>query len=178
VSLFARYFMQDQQVTTDNPEAFVPNDINETTVGAEYRAYDFTLTADHVWHDSSLDPYEASHFSARFSRRFRTDTTIAASVAYSLIEYQSSQQNEIALITAAADVEHRFSQRLRGRVSFLYRDEDDSVLGHTQGIEETVELRWKHRQTELFIMFRNANYRTDVQDRDFQFLQVGVRRDF
>jgi hypothetical protein len=60
----------------------------------------------------------------------------------------------------------------------LYRDEDDSVLGRTRGLEETVELRWEHRQTKLFVLFRNANYRTDTQDRDFQFLQVGIRRDF
>jgi hypothetical protein len=178
VTLFARYFMQDQQISSDQPEAFVPNDINETTVGAEYRVGDFTLAADHVWHDSSIDPYEASHFSARFASRFRADTTVAASVAYSIIEYREALRNDISLLTVAADVAHRFNRNLRGRVMLLYRDEDDSVLGKTRGIEETVELRWKHRQTELFILFRNANYTTDTQDRDFQFLQVGVRRDF
>jgi hypothetical protein len=177
-SLYARYFMQDQQITTDQPDLFIPNDIDETTVGAEYRVWDFTLAADHVWHDSTLDPYDATHLSARFARRFGVDTTIAASLAYSMIQYQTAPRNEIDLLTIAADVEHRFSRNLRARMTLLYRDEDDSVLGHTRGLEETFELRWQHRQTQVFIMLRNANYETDTQDRDFQFLQVGIRRDF
>jgi hypothetical protein len=178
VSVFARYFVQDQQISTDQPELFVPNNITETTVGVEYRVGDFTLSADHVWHDSTIDPYDATHVLIRYARRFRTDTTLAANVAYSMIEYRTAPQNQIDLLTISGDVEHRFGRNLRGRVTVLYRDEDDSVLGHTRGLEETLELRWQHRQTQVFIMFRNANYETDTQDREFQFIQVGLRRDF
>jgi hypothetical protein len=178
LSLFARYFKQEQQISTDQPELFVPNNIDETTVGVEYRIGDFTLSADHVWHDSTLDPYDATHVLIRYARRFREGTTLAATVAYSMIEYQTEPRNHIDLLTVAADAERRFGRELRGRITILYRDEDDSVLGHTRGLEETLELRWQHRQTQVFIMLRNANYETDTQDRDFQFLQVGLRRDF
>jgi predicted porin len=178
LSLFARYFKQEQQISTDQPELFVPNNIDETTVGVEYRIGDFTLSADHVWHDSTLDPYDATHVLIRYARRFREGTTLAATVAYSMIEYQTEPRNHIDLLTIAADAERRFGRQLRGRLTILYRDEDDSVLGHTRGLEETLELRWQHRQTQVFIMLRNANYETDVQDRDFQFFQVGLRRDF
>lgn len=175
--LFARYFKQDQQIDTAQPELFIPNDISETTVGIDYRVGDLTLTADHVWHDSTLDPYEASHLSARYATRFRADTTLSASVAYSIVEYQDELSNNVNLLTVAADLDHRFSRTLRARLSLLWREEDDSLLGHTRGLEETFELRWKHRQTEVFILLRNANYETDTQERDFQFLQVGLRRD-
>jgi hypothetical protein len=178
LSLFARYFLQDQRIDTDQPDLFVPNDITETTVGIDYRLGDFTLAADHVWHDSTLDPYEATHVSVRFARRFRADTTLAASVAYSVIDYEQSLTNHIDLLTIAADVEHRFNRNLRGRITLLYRDENDSALGKTRGLEETFELRWQHRQTQVYVLFRNANYQTDTQDREFQFLQVGLRRDF
>jgi hypothetical protein len=78
----------------------------------------------------------------------------------------------------SADIEHRFSRSFDARLTILYRNEQDDLLGDTTGFEQLLSINWKHRQTEIFLILRNSMYETSAQDSDFQYFQIVFRRRF
>jgi hypothetical protein len=67
---------------------------------------------------------------------------------------------------------------LYAMLTVLYRNEHDDLLGRTEGIEEQFELRWHHRQVDVYVMIRDSHLNTFQQDENFQFFQIGVKREF
>ena len=47
-----------------------------------------------------------------------------------------------------------------------------------QIFQELIEIRWKRRQFEAFIRARNSNLDGDVTSSEFQFVQIGISREF
>ena len=178
LAVYGRTFLQNQDISSARSEFFVPDNVTDFLAGAEYRGLrDLTLTAEYQWHDSEIDPYNAARLSARYARRIGMDTTLSATANYTTIDYEDPD-NTVDLFVISAELEHRFSRSLRARLTVLYRDEQDDLLGDTTGTEQLLDLSWKHRQTEIFVLLRNATYETDAQDSDFQFFQFGLRRRF
>src|SRR5206468_2172449 len=58
--LYARYFLLDQSIESDFPSRFTPNSLRDTTVGADYRFWDFTVGGEYEWHHSDVAPYDAA----------------------------------------------------------------------------------------------------------------------
>jgi hypothetical protein len=177
VSLFARYAMQEQEIDPAEATVVAPNDFTDTLFGVEYRVRSLTLRAEREEFDSTLLPFEATRFTARLLHTLGPVTTVNGDVTYSLIDY-SDPDNSVELLTASAQVRHRFSRELEGRAYVLWRDQSDDFGGSATGFEQQVELRWKHRQTEVFMELRNATFDGETLDTDFQLFQIGIRREF
>jgi hypothetical protein len=177
LAVYGRFLFQDQNIESGQTEFFVPDDVNDFLAGTEYRFWNLILTAEHQWHDSQIDPYDSTRLSARYAQRFRQDTTLSATAAYTTIDYQEPS-NTVDLVTVSAELEHRFSRALDARLTLLYRNERDDLLGDTTGFEQLLSLNWKHRQTEIYVLLRNATFETEAQDASFQYFQIGFRRRF
>lgn len=177
LSLFGRYAMQEQEIDPADATAVPPNDFTDTLFGAEYRFWSLTLRAEHEIYDSTLLPFEATRFTARLVHLLDANTTITGDVTYALIDY-SDPENQTELLSASAQIQHRFSRELLGRAYVLWRDQSDDLGGSASGFEQQVELIWKHRQTEVFIQARNATFDSETLDMDFQLFQIGIRREF
>ena len=177
LAVYGRFLFQDQTIDSSREDFFVPDDVTDFLAGAEYRLHGLTLTAEQRWHDSEIDPYDSTLFSARYSRRFRQNTTLSATAAWTSINYQDPD-NTVDLLTFSADLEHRFSRSFDAKLTLLYRNENDDLLGDTTGFEQLLNLTWKHRQTEIYVLLRNAMYETEAQDSEFQYFQIGFRRRF
>ena len=55
---------------------------------------------------------------------------------------------------------------------------DDSLAGTTTGLQESIELRYRNRQFEIYGRFRNSNLDSDDQDTSFQLFELGIAREF
>jgi hypothetical protein len=177
LAVYGRFLFQDQNIESGQTDFFIPDDVTDYMVGTEYRVWDFVLTAEHQWHDSEIDPYDSTRLSARYARRFRQNTTLSATAAYTTIDYREPT-NTVDLVTVSAELEHHFSRSFDARLTLLYRNERDDLLGDTTGFEQLLDLTWKHRQTEIYVLLRNATFDTDTQDSSFQYFQLGFRRRF
>jgi hypothetical protein len=177
LGVYARYAKQDQSVSSSDPSAFTPNSYTDILVGGDYKFWLVTVGAEQQWHDSTIVPFDATRFFARFSTPVGTDTLLSLNSAYDIIRYTDTE-NRVTLFTVSAQAEHRFSRRLWGIATVLWRDERDEQNGDSTGLEEQLELQWRHRQTFIYGTLRNANLQSDFQDNSFRFIEVGVRRQF
>jgi hypothetical protein len=177
LTLYTHYAQANQDIDTDNPGAFVLNEFTDVAYGVEYRFWYVTLGAEHQDHDSTINPFEADRLFARYSQRVQDNTLVALNASYTAITY-FEPPNQLDLFTLSAQLQHRFSPRLTGTLTVLYRNEDDGLRGRTTGFEQQLELRWRHRQTQLYTLLRNAQLDNVDQDQSFQFVQLGLRRQF
>jgi hypothetical protein len=177
LSPYARYLHQDQEVHSQEPGQVPIDDIRAVIVGADYRVWRLTFNAEHEWHHSTLLPFEAGRYSARYDDQLTNNLSVTLAGAFSQTHY-TDPDNQVNTATASAVADWRLSQRwsLLGRV--MYLNDDDHLIGHTRGLEETLELRWKYRQTEVFSRVRNSDLTSDQTDQNFQTFELGFRRMF
>ena len=55
---------------------------------------------------------------------------------------------------------------------------DDTIGGKTEGFQESLEIRWRHRQFEIYGRVRNSNLDSDSQENNFLLLESGISREF
>lgn len=177
LALFARYALQEQEIDPVDATGVPPNDVTSKLFGAEYRIWSLTLRAEREIYDSTLLPFEATRLSARLVHLLDPRTSLTGDATYSLIDYHDPE-NQVELLSASAQLQHRFSRELTARAHVLWRDQTDDLGGASSGFEQQVELTWKHRQTEVFMLLRNATFDSETLDTEFQLFQVGIRREF
>lgn len=180
LALYTRYMVSDQQISSESGTpvgTFTENDFTDFIYGAEYEFWNILVGAEHQTYDSTINGFEADRLFGRYSQRIRPETTLSLNTAFTVIEYEEPA-SQVNLFTASAQIQHDFSTRLRGVATVLYRHEEDDLRGTTEGIEEQLELRWRHRQTEAYMLLRNSNLTTPDQDEAYLFFQLGVRREF
>ena len=177
LSLFARYARQDQNIDSDNPDEFIPNSFTDVVYGAEYQFWEFLVGAEQQLHDSTIAPFDATRLYGRWVRPVSLDTTVSLNTAFTTVDYTDTD-NRIELWTISGQVHHRFSRKLSVLATVLWRDERDDLRGHTEGWEQQLELRWNHRQTHVYALIRNSMLETETQDNTFQFIEIGLRREF
>ena len=177
LSLYSRFTDQHQDIDASDSLTFTPNSYTDTVIGAEYRFWKMTLGAEQEWYDSTLYPFNATRFFARYTDRYSQDTSALLSASYAIVDYPDSN-DRLNLLLLSGTLSHRFTHELYGFASVLYQDEQDDLRGSTRGLEEQVELNWQRRQTTVYVLFRNSDLSTDFQDTSFQIVRVGIRREF
>ena len=177
VGLYGRFVNQDQSVNSDSPTQFIDNSFTDVIVGADYKIWLVKFGAEREWHDSTIAPFNASRFFARFDTAVNSDTTFSLNSTYDIIDY-TDDGNHIEDWITSARLQHRFNKRLWGFVTVLYQNQRETIGGTTRGLEEQVELQWRYRQMYLYGLLRNSNLDSDTTKNNFQFLEVGMRREF
>lgn len=146
-------------------------------VGADYRFWSLILTGEYEVYDSSLVPYNATRFIARLNHRISGDTILTGYGSYIRTDYTDT--NELnTTINGTVSASHLLTPNLMISAGLSFVDLDNSQGGHTQGLQEMLDIRWRNRQVEVFAKLRNANRWTDDEDVSFQFFEVGLRREF
>jgi hypothetical protein len=174
---YGRYARADQRIDTPTPSAFVSGDYDDYVAGTEYRRWGFTLGAERQWHDSDVNPFEATRYFARYIARATADTTVTANATYTTLDYDEPAHT-VDLLATTAGVEHRIVRGLLVRADLRWRDERDDSVGRTTGFEQEFELEWTYRQTEVYARARNARLDGPDREDEFQFFEVGLRREF
>jgi hypothetical protein len=177
LGLYARYFRQQQSIDTPNPAALVPNTYNDYVAGADYRVWELFFNAEEQVHDSTIAPFDATRFVARWIHRLSLDTNFSLNSAHTRVNYPD-ENDVVNLTTVSGSIEHHFSRYLFGSATVLWRYEQDELRGLTQGFEEQAELRWTYRQTSVYGQVRNATLESEGFDSNFLMFLVGFRREF
>jgi hypothetical protein len=177
VGLYGRFANQDQSIESNSPTAFVDNSFTDLVVGADYQIWRMTVGAERQWHQSTIAPFNALRFFARLDAPINNETSFSLNSTYDIIDY-TDDGNHIENWITSARLQHRFSKRLWGFITVLYQNQRETIGGTTNGLEEQLELQWRYRQTYLYGLLRNSNLDSDTTQNSFQFLEVGMRREF
>jgi len=176
LSPYGRYGMTDQDVE-GGQGTVLANSTHSYTYGVDYRIWDLRLKAEHETFDSDLYPYETTRFEARLDHRMSSDTTVSISGTFTSTDYPAQDDHiDTTLVTAGGS--RQLSRELFINASASWINIEDDVTGRTQGLEEQLQIIWQHRQTQVFGRLRNSTLETDQTERSFQFLEIGIRRDF
>jgi hypothetical protein len=174
---YIRYGVQEQTIDTQEPTQIIPDSYTDVVAGMDYRIWKFTFNAEQQWHDSTLVPFNASRLSARFDERLDRDTTAAVSGNYAYLNYYGEQDyvNDAAI---SAVLDHKIGDAWSIVARAIWMNDRDELFGNTEGLEEQLELRWKHNQTEIYGRIRNATLRTSSVESTFQVYEIGLSRRF
>jgi hypothetical protein len=177
LAVYARYFYQQQSINSEVSSFFIPDNIHDLTVGAEYRIGAFTFTTEQVWHDSTLAPYNSTRFGASYNQRIIQPMVLSLGANYQIIDY-TDINDHVTYLNLAAGLDYEISRELHATLSATYRDQTDTLFGNTRGFEQQLQVQWRHRQTYVYALVRNVTLENEGQDSAFQFFQIGIQRRF
>ncbi len=177
LTLYAHYIYQDQTVNTDSIETIIPDNIRELLIGSQYRIEPFTFTAEETWHDSSMSPYNSLRLNASFYQTIFTNCTTSLNAGYNVINYTDVGEN-VKYLDFNGAVTYQPSREWQFIASAGYRNQKDTIVGDTTGLEEQLRINWRHRQTYIYMLLRNVNLDNAGNESSFQLFQIGIQRSF
>lgn len=177
LSLYARYANQNQDISSSDPTAFTPNSYTDYLYGIEYKFWVMQTGAEYEMHQGTISPFNAGRVWARLNANPSAETNFNINATYTNIDYYD-EGNTVQLLMLSAQVTQRFTRQFWGTATVLWRDETTTTSGDSNGLEEQLELQWRHRQTYVYFMFRNSQISTSFEDSSYQFFELGLRREF
>jgi hypothetical protein len=176
LSPYAQYRDVAQTISPSSPSR-IPFDVRSFRGGVDYRAGRFTFNGEYERQDSSISPFDAWRGSARYDHRFGFNTFFRFDYTHETINFDETD-GTIDLDRVLAEVGYRFDFGLELRLRALYRNERDSLVGDSEGFEQSLDLNWQIRQTSLFASLRNAMLESDNASTDSQTFIFGFSRRF
>lgn len=176
LSPYVRYSMLEQNAS-GGEDVIKPDSVRDYIIGTEYRFWDATLMAEYEIYDSLLVPFDALRLGARVDHRYSSQTLFSANATYVMLDYTDRDQQNNTL-TVTGTVTHYLTRSLLVSATAGYVNIDDSEAGLTTGFQQSVEMRWYHRQFELYMRARNSNLDSDRESRSFQLYELGLKRSF
>ncbi|MBL9120846.1 MAG: hypothetical protein JNL80_13125 [Phycisphaerae bacterium] len=177
VGLFARYLHQDQDRRSDDPDVIIPADVDDVTVGADYRLGYLLVSGEQQWHQSTLSPYDATRFNAHYRLPLGVGSTLDAFAGYDLVERTSENTS-----STISTVKGRWTQRVDRNLSFAviatWRNEHEDPGINIDAFEQRLEVTWKYRQTSVYGSIANSFVDSDTDYSTYLTVQLGLRREF
>ena len=177
LSLYVNYFVQDQDIDSNQPGAFIADDVNALTYGAEYHLWRLRFKAEHTNYDSSLAPFRSDLIGARYEDRILHDLRLTAD-ATQVVTHFEDDDNKSTALTLSGAAEYRLSPSLRARASIAYLNLDDDLSGGANGLEEQFALKWVDGDTTVKGSVRHSDLQTDTEDTSFLFFMLSIERRF
>ncbi len=179
LSVFVIYLDQDQRRSpSDFSAQLQENDFTDLRYGVEYNAWNLYLKAEAQERDSSISSFESYLFEARYTHPLGRGSTLGLSATYQHID-RTDENIRTDSATVTGSWNQRFTDHLRGSLILVYQNIDGNVGFDTQAFDQTLNLRWVYRQTEVYAQLRNAIRDNDgADDTWFQTISLGLRREF
>lgn len=177
LGLYSQFRLFERDIDSPNPSLFVVDDTTDLVLGVDYRWEDFFFEVEYEKFDSDISPFDAKRFEARYVRRGGGGSSLSLDGRYYMLHYPDTN-NDIDLMYVTGQLRQRLSAKLTASVRVIWRNERDRLGGNSQGFEQHLNLRWRHRQTDIYLEARNADLDSDRSSNRNQVLAVGVRRTF
>jgi hypothetical protein len=179
LSLYVIYLDQDQERTPEDFAATLQeNDFTDLRYGVEYNAWNLYLKAEAQERDSSISSFDSIWLEARYTQPLGRGSSLGLSAAYQEID-RRDENVRTANTTITGSWNQRFTDHLRGSLILVYQNIDGNVGFDTEAFDQTLNLRWVYRQTQIYAQLRNAiRDNTGADDTWFQTFSLGVRREF
>jgi len=177
LGLYVRYFQRDASIDSPDPTLFILDETRDLILGADYNIGRLTLNAEYETFESTISPFDATRFEARYVHAIARGSSVNVTGTYQMIDFPSIPNHiDLALVTASWNQQLNDQWRLNAQL--IWRDEQDDRDGHSTGFEQRLNLNWRHRQTEVYLSGRNSMFDSRTEERLRQSLEVGLRRTF
>lgn len=176
LNLYTRYYQVDQSISPAT-SGILPDNIRDTTIGAEYRIWKLTLRAEDEIRQSTLAPYDAQRLSAGYIDNIGQRGTLSVNLTQNFIHMPEDRSS-----TSSTSLDGRFqyqiSRDLKAAVTARWLNQSYNNRPGSTGLEEQAELHWNIRQTEMYLILRHSSL--DAQDTNLGTLslQFGITRNF
>ena len=177
LGVYTRALLQDQDISSDQPQSFTADNIQAFTFGSEYRVWHLFLSAEHETHHSDLSPFTADRFGVQYQERIGTDWRFNLNANHTRTHFTDTNDKNI-VTTANGLLEYRPTRELVSTLSVTYLDMQDDIVGHNTGLEEQLEIKWNHRQTSVRGLLRHSDLDTDTLRSSFLYFQLSLERRF
>jgi hypothetical protein len=176
LSVYYEYHIKDQDITTDDPD-FIPDEYIKNIVGTEYVKGGLLLAAEYRDEDATRLPAIRKSVSGSYLWVLDQDTQVNFFASNDWIEY-TEESNDIVQFSIGTGLFSRLSDRYSLTSNFVYRDEDDSIQGDTQGYDWSTELRYVFRQFSYSTGLQLSSLDHLDQETDNLFFYFRARREF
>jgi len=177
LSFYTSYRDVDQNISAEDPSLFLLDNVHDVIFGTEYNRGPLSATLEHENRDSTINPYDSTRFLARLEQKTGRESSVSADLTHEIIDYHDPS-NHVEFDRVGARLAQRIGPDLDLNLRLVYRDERDRVSGDSRGFEELVEVRYRRRQTQMFVSFRNSQLDGSGSNTLSQTLQFGIRRAF
>ncbi len=174
-SPYAEY--RDTSQTIDPIGSRLPIETTMLRYGADYRVGQLTFNVEQEERDSSVSPFDALRASVRYDQRLGLNSYLTMNLSHENFDFRNDR-GEIKLNRVFAEGVQQLTSGLDLRARLLYRLEEDTVAGDTEGFEQAIELNWRKRQTTMFLSIRNSTLESDNAQTDSQTITFGLTRQF
>jgi hypothetical protein len=167
----------DHSLSTANPSLFVLDDFRDLLLGLEYLRGGLDLKAEYQMHDSTVNPYDTTRLQAIFFEAISRDSVLSLDASYEIIEY-SMPENRVVFTHVIGRWDQRINPEFQFNIRLEYRQEDDDLLGNSQGFDQVLGFNWRKRQTTIYGSISNDILNGPSSDTMSQMVTFGIRRDF
>ncbi|MHC4995104.1 MAG: hypothetical protein ACYTGQ_08640, partial [Planctomycetota bacterium] len=177
LGLFTRYLDVNEDISTDQPNAFTPNSFQDLTVGLDYRFWRVFLETQYLMHDSTILPSDTFSANATYFHQTGPTSRLQLRVNYSNTDF-TEDGTETEFLQATGSYSTRLSEQLFANLNLVWQQQDDRDGMHSDAFDQIFQLNWAHRQTQVYFEFRNSIFESDTTDNMSQRIEVGIQRNF
>jgi hypothetical protein len=177
LSGYVSYRSTKHDVRTSSPSLIALDDVDETLLGAEYRRWGLTLRGEQEFRQSTFNPYDTTRLQALYDARLGVNSVLSADVTDEMIRYKSPE-NTINFLRAGVRWRQQLSSTLDLESRVIYRNEQNDLLGNSQGVDTRVGLQWHYRQTTAYINVGYTVFGSPSSRTDSNLVEIGFRREF
>jgi hypothetical protein len=172
--------LQSEDIDSARRSPFRERNVNRQRLGATYRQKRWSVGLEYEYNDDSIDPYSAVHGNGDAVLWQKANHQLDATATLSRFWFTGAEEvsaRDTTLVDLGATYRYLLAQNLEANASVMYRFEDDSLNGRTNGVDLTAAIDWK---LGYFALRFEAEYdRLDLrgsQDQSCSFW-VKLRRD-
>lgn len=178
LGIYANYYHQEQSLRSRGGIlTLIPDNTTVTSVGAEYRIWKLRFIAEQEWRESTISPENSLRFEARYDDRFSNRSALTLTAAQVFTEFPNDNSRADYFLLSARYT-YDLTRNLRATLGAEYRNDNDSRFGSTLGLQEQAELRWRFRQTEVYIQVRHSFLDSSGSETQSFLFQTGLTRSF
>jgi len=151
------YYALSWQDETVDEQRYLPygdRDLNRHRVGFTYRRPRWSFGAEYEFNDDSIDPYTAGHFNADASllQTARQQLSLNGRNSYFRFEGRGSlEEHYTTLLDLGLTHRSVLTRTVETNASAMYRFQNDSLFGETQGVDVTISLAYRIGEFDLLL---------------------------
>ncbi|MBX3396817.1 MAG: hypothetical protein KF841_15780 [Phycisphaerae bacterium] len=146
--------LQDEDVSRRRYLTYRERDINRHRVGLTYKRPRWSTGSELEYHDDNIDPYKAAHLNADLVLHRSAIQELDARGSYSYYRFRGGgyfDPRQTSLLDFGLNYRYTLSTNLEANASAMYRFQNDSLFGETNGVDITASVAYKIGKFSLLV---------------------------
>jgi hypothetical protein len=132
-----------QDLDTNDPYAYEANNMNRHRLGVTYRRERWSAGGEMEFNDETVDPYNAIHFNTDWAVLIGYPDRLDLRAGISRYWFQQCEERLATLLDLSVDYRRPLSVRMDFTSRVVYRYEDDTIQGTTNGVDVKTGCEYK-----------------------------------